>query len=256
MVTGCERSLDVGEREQFLAAIESSSAIETLPQFRQWVRTQVRAFFPHTMLACGVGRITENGIRIHEIVEVDFPPGYIREITAEDGLVRSPIMLKWTVETKPQLFNPDINNVAIDPSWFAAFKKYRLRNIAAHGMRNLSGSISSYFSFSGISETLTSHHGYKLEVLVPHLHTVLTRALALTASQTDKDETLSKLTQRERDVFKLMREGRTNFDIAQNLGLSANTIKNHVRSILIKLDVNNRTQAVLKASEMQVYYSE
>lgn len=255
MTNDSTRAMNAREREQFLAIIESASSVETIVHYRQWIRSKVRDFFPHAMLASGIGRITENGIRVHEVIEVDFPRGYLGEITAPDGLVRSPVMLKWAAEKKPQLFEPHNGTTVTDKTWFSAFTRHRLRNIAAHGMCNLNGSVTSYFSFSGIPGSLNPHHQYQLDLLVPHLHTVLIRILAAHGTR-EKDETLEQLTPRERDVFKLLLQGRTNQEIADTLGLSANTVKNHVRSILVKLDVNNRTQAVLRASEVQVLYSE
>jgi DNA-binding CsgD family transcriptional regulator len=51
------------------------------------------------------------------------------------------------------------------------------------------------------------------------------------------------LTRREREVLRLLAEHRTNREIAEQLVLSVDTIKHHVRSILEKLRVPNRHQA-------------
>lgn len=59
-----------------------------------------------------------------------------------------------------------------------------------------------------------------------------------------------KLTPRENDVLLCLCRGQANKDIARNLGLQDVTIKLHVRSICRKLDVSNRTQAVLRAFEL------
>ncbi len=54
------------------------------------------------------------------------------------------------------------------------------------------------------------------------------------------------LTGRETQVLKLMSEGHTNQEIAKKLYVSVNTTKAHVCSILQKLSVEDRTQAVIK----------
>lgn len=51
------------------------------------------------------------------------------------------------------------------------------------------------------------------------------------------------LSERECEVLALVVEGLTNRGIAGELGIARNTVKNHLRSIYTKLDVNNRTQA-------------
>ncbi len=53
----------------------------------------------------------------------------------------------------------------------------------------------------------------------------------------------TKLTDREREVLSLIAEGYTNAEIGDRLCISVNTVQNHVKSILRKLNARNRTQA-------------
>jgi DNA-binding NarL/FixJ family response regulator len=55
------------------------------------------------------------------------------------------------------------------------------------------------------------------------------------------------LTEREKEVLKLISHGMANADIAQTLFLSEGTVRNYVSSILEKLDVDDRTQAAVLA---------
>lgn len=55
------------------------------------------------------------------------------------------------------------------------------------------------------------------------------------------------LTPREREVLKLVASGATNREIARALTLTENTVKNHLRNILEKLHLENRTQAAAYA---------
>jgi len=57
------------------------------------------------------------------------------------------------------------------------------------------------------------------------------------------------LTDREREVVRLMAGGYSNKEIARALGTAEGTVKNHVSSILSKLGARDRTRAVLKALE-------
>ncbi len=54
-----------------------------------------------------------------------------------------------------------------------------------------------------------------------------------------------ELTRRERDVLRHLTQGQSNRDIAIDLGISENTVKNHVRSILEKLQAKSRAEAVV-----------
>ena len=56
-----------------------------------------------------------------------------------------------------------------------------------------------------------------------------------------------KLTEREEDVLRLMARGMNNTEIAHQIHLSEGTVRNHVSAIFAKLDVSDRTQAVIIA---------
>ncbi len=56
-----------------------------------------------------------------------------------------------------------------------------------------------------------------------------------------------KLTDREMQVLKLVARGMNNRDIAKELFISDNTVKNHVRNILEKLQIHSRMEAVMVA---------
>lgn len=58
------------------------------------------------------------------------------------------------------------------------------------------------------------------------------------------------LTQRQLQVLELMRQGHANKSIALRLGLRETTVKVHVKAILKRLNVRNRTQAALLANQL------
>ncbi len=66
---------------------------------------------------------------------------------------------------------------------------------------------------------------------------------------------IESLTPREVEVLKLLSQGQTNPEIAQNLLFSVSTVKAQVRSILSKLGVSDRTQAAVRAIESRLTVS-
>jgi DNA-binding NarL/FixJ family response regulator len=58
------------------------------------------------------------------------------------------------------------------------------------------------------------------------------------------------LSPREREIVSLLGSGAANKEIADRLNLAEGTVKNHVTSILTKLDVRDRTQAAIRARQL------
>ena len=71
----------------------------------------------------------------------------------------------------------------------------------------------------------------------------------------DEDEDLANmasLTPAQRRILSSVREGLLNKQIAYELDISEATVKAHITAIFRKLNVNNRTQAVLLAAKLDV----
>ena len=104
----------------------------------------------------------------------------------------------------------------------------------------------------------------KLDELVNVIHTVLNGAIWIDPSiaqfileimQSNIADTQTQeqsvydfdLTAREKDILKLVAAGKSNKEIADELILSIHTVKNHLKNILQKLCVEDRTQAAILA---------
>jgi NarL family two-component system response regulator LiaR len=82
-------------------------------------------------------------------------------------------------------------------------------------------------------------------VLHPHVAARLVQELRGTPQELAMLHTL--LSEREREVLRLIADGRTNGEIAARLVISEKTVKSHVNNILSKLQVTDRTQAAVYA---------
>jgi DNA-binding NarL/FixJ family response regulator len=117
----------------------------------------------------------------------------------------------------------------------------------------------SQVSVSGPSVSTTVHRGERVAGPVA----TLTREDAVTPAAHYRDEDAAprrvdddrqwgpwSLTQRELEVLQLLAEGSTNSEISQRLYISPKTTKNHLAAIFQKLDVTNRTHALVRAVVM------
>ena len=81
----------------------------------------------------------------------------------------------------------------------------------------------------------------------PAISHIVLQAATKAQESVSKPEKDYGLTTRETQILKLITEGYSNIEIAQELFVSINTTKAHVASILQKLEVDDRLQAALKA---------
>jgi DNA-binding CsgD family transcriptional regulator len=101
------------------------------------------------------------------------------------------------------------------------------------------------------SEGFSERDRLQLDILRPHLLIAHDNAAKLTAAlagapsgpSTGTSEALCRLTDRQRQVLRLVANGHTNAEIALQLGISLATAKKHLEHILQRLDLTSRTAA-------------
>jgi len=90
------------------------------------------------------------------------------------------------------------------------------------------------------------HEGQSL--ISPSMASKLLGEFAAMSKRADeKPVPTPRLTEREFEVLKLVAKGQSNRDIAKELFISENTVKNHIRNILEKLQLHSRMEAVVYA---------
>ena len=78
----------------------------------------------------------------------------------------------------------------------------------------------------------------------PEVSAILMRRVYAFAAQPNPDSTTDSLTARELEILELLEQGLTNQQIASRLSVTVHTVKNHVHSLLTKLGVSSRADAV------------
>jgi DNA-binding NarL/FixJ family response regulator len=102
-----------------------------------------------------------------------------------------------------------------------------------------------------VAEAVRAVHGGQ-SLINPSMAGKLLTEFATLANRDSADDRTApvaapKLTDREMEVLKLVARGMNNRDIAKELFISENTVKNHVRNILEKLQIHSRMEAVMIA---------
>jgi DNA-binding NarL/FixJ family response regulator len=101
-----------------------------------------------------------------------------------------------------------------------------------------------------VAETVRAVHGGQ-SLINPSMAGKLLTEFAALARRDDQERVeqipAPRLTDREMQVLKLVARGMNNRDIGKELFISDNTVKNHVRNILEKLQIHSRMEAVMVA---------
>lgn len=116
-----------------------------------------------------------------------------------------------------------------------------LSDVALYGQDDPSAAFMLLVIFqNSLSSTLTPA-SYLIDLITPYLHKAYTTSLE---PKWAEQHPLDALTAREKEVYDWLSAGKTNREIGLILGISPFTVKNHVASILDKLNAPNRSAAL------------
>jgi len=240
----------------FLEVIDASLRITRRDQLYLWLQGSCQNLIPHEVLLCGIRQGNEQEFHFESFISTRYvTEQHVAAATQEEGVVARAIA-SWRRTRRPTLLadglSPGDFGAYVVPfaERVGALQEIELRNIAAHGMGNQDGGISTFFCFSRVPGQLNASHAYILELLVPHLHVVVTRVLSNIHMLSGVGEIRSPITTREREILQWVHKGKTNWEISMILEISPLTVKNHVQNILRKLNVQNRSHAAVRASQL------
>lgn len=240
--------LTPAQNQAYLALSARLIDVASEDELRAICQDELRAFLPHRALICGFGHINPHTVSGFRILSVDFPMDYLASIKQDDGSLFSPLMERWIGSDAPVLFDPDQAS-EVPADWLAGMREFGLGNIVAHGVRDLHGNAASYFNFCGVPGPLTPRHAQRIKLVTPHLHTALARVLA----RKEKAGSNLAFTPRETEILSWLYLGKTNWEIGQILGITEKTVKNNLYAVYQKLNVGNRTQALVRITELNLF---
>lgn len=237
--------------------VEECEQLKSIQEFKQFIQDNFRKFLPHKMALCGVGDLKSG--KVTRLINIDFPDSFISYAVQADQTIQSPLAKTWLVFRKPIILQVDDNIRELDIQFLNMIKRCKINSIASHGVVGPYGQCFSYFSFANIDNLSKAKIRTILLTFVPILHNTFSRILTQSSSIDNEEKLISayektlinskfdsmmSLTHRENEILNWMSIGKTNWEMAQILGISHNTVNNHIKSIFKRLNVNNRTQAI------------
>jgi len=260
--------LEERELSRIHAVISECHELVGLSEFKTFIRKKIRPILPHRIAVCGLGEARTR--RVLRLINIDFPMACLQRIIRPDQVVLSSPLADWLREPFPMLLVLNQFEDRSGPLWYSAAREHGITSLACHGIFDMSSTVFSYFVFGELDLRTASTYATRLNLIVPHLHVAMARLLTMerlkrTVDLTDAQVLMPRqsshyepprppqesarldVTERERQVLRWIAAGKSNWEIGRILRISEFTVKNHVQSLLKKLSVKSRTQAVTKA---------
>jgi transcriptional regulator EpsA len=241
------------EQEYLLRTIEAGVRVASLNQLFLWTQGQLQALLPHAVLACMQFAPGGALMRIECLHGTVLAPGTLAALAGRrDGLAPRIARHCMGGGHLPALFDAGDSQEAGPAQALEGFRAelaaLGIDSVLAHGTGQTAAGASMFVLF-GLPMRPSARHAYFLELLVPHLHLALGRLPLHGAQATAPARSLSA---REAEIVGWLREGKSNDEMGQILGISGLTVKNHLQRIYRALGVSNRAHALARCMELRL----
>ncbi len=240
--------IDKNSWNALIEVIQRSYEIKKHVDLFRWQQDYLSKVFPHDVLIAVWGDFNR-GILNYDVCS-KIPGIRTRSLRESPGRINNlmiDLYQRW-------LFNNErwyrINNFAVDKDvddlpTFLNNKQSVIKSLLVYGLRDIRGNNDCLYVFMDQKDEFPVSSP-SLGMLMPHLDAALRRIESL---ECEIDDELSEyhvqgLSDREHEIVYWVRLGKTNIEISMILGISPNTVKNHLKRIFSKLDVSSRAQAV------------
>jgi len=216
--------LNAKEQEYLLHALDTAHTMRELRQFYLWSQGALQALLPHRQLLClrldGEGRVA----RIDCLHSAMLEAGVLHTLCDPERGPAADLLRQWRQAGGQPL--------ALDTAFGHAL---------VHGSGPVPGG-ASCFMLLGLPFPAAARQGWLLQLLLPSLHLALQRVAASGAAPSVAAP--PSVSPRQAQILAGVREGKSNEEIGEVLGISALTVKNHLQRLYRQLGVSNRAHAV------------
>jgi len=261
--------LSNGAINDVFSIVEKCLKVHTLSGFSQDILDRTHFLLGQEMTACGTVKVANK--KVLSTLNRGYPPDFLSAIVDTDGCCQSPLFDGWIQTQVPQVFESRASN-SLTADEAGLYRRFELSTVLSSGLLDMEGRYASYFGFAQLQDGVGSYQLNLSDLLIPHLHVAYSRIIHRHGDSTAKPDhrTLiatspkpnrsngdserfkkrsNPLSAREHEVLQWLFGGKSNWDIGMILSISEFTVKNHVQSILRKLNANGRQHAVAKALE-------
>lgn len=234
-----------------------------------WSQGDLQRWVPHKMSVCGSYDRDQRDLVFDIFNSVPVPQDVIDSFRDFRSEVLSEALAVWR-RARQQACRLDLADMAGESFVWGSLLQLGYTQLLVHGVTRpgRSDEVESFFMFAQPAGGYTQENVQALDMLLPCVHSayqrvcITERQMVPVRSSSSSQSGLSSpyqrampITDREREILLWVRDGLSNQQISEKLGISALTVKNHVQKILRKLGAANRAQAVAKAMTMNAFGS-
>ena len=222
-----------------------------------WLQGEFQYLLGHEVMICGIKSSDNDSYHFEYFTSTRYfnDAQFVDVIEQEAGLISQTVKL-WKETALPLFVSNQVepkgfNNYSVINFDEAVLKNSELKSFVTHGFGDNQSKISSVVIFARLHKQPSINHAHMLELLMPHLHCALIRVTSSRSNVVlNTNNATNIMTKRESEILQWLHMGKTNWEISSILDISPLTVKNHVVNILRKLDVQNRSQAAVKAAKL------
>jgi transcriptional regulator EpsA len=251
-------SMNGRQVEALVRVIESAPAIRRRYQFFVWMQNHLHVLLPHVLAICGSWQRQRRELVYEVFNSVALPAPTLAALSGTAPPMMGQAARAWIGRQGRAMGMSTLGSGTAElPELRRELAAAGLGHFVIHGVSRPQrpSELESLFLLAGPEPDCGPDLMSRFELLLPHLHTTYLRVqdtercLAMptrVAQAASRAEPVvpSQITEREKEILRWVRDGKSNQQIGEVLGISALTVKNHVQKILRKLGAANRAQAV------------
>ena len=250
------------QSEVLLRVVEAAPQVCRRHQFFVWTQGDFQRWLPHKLSLCGSYDREQRDLVFDLFNSLPLPDAVTRALRDRRSPLTEAALSCWQ-RGRGQAVVLELSQLPRGDGLIGELRALGYERFAVHGLTRpgRADEIESVFLFGLPSTPEADRARQALDMLLPCVHLAYQR-VCVTERQMSQVRSgasagvagivprPSPITEREREILIWVRDGLSNQQISEKLGISALTVKNHVQKILRKLGAANRAQAVAKAMSM------
>ena len=178
------------------------------------------------------------------VINVNYPDEWIKIYKNRKFYTIDPILIELFSSLEFQYWPNAYKKHRAAREFISLASDFGLNEGYSYGLKDIKSPHNTIFSFAGESVEENKRTEYILLNVIPHFHNAVIRIL------TNELVKSCKVSLREKEVLKWVRQGKSSWDISQILGISERTVNFHSSNAMLKLNAVTRAQAVGNAMSL------